>query len=197
MSAPGDVSSERALILAPLGRDAPIAAAILGEVGVPVTICADLPCLCRDLAGGAALALVVEEALHGADLGELARWLNAQPPWSDFPFILLSPRGGGLERNPAAGRLMDALGNVTFLERPFHPTTLVSLVQTALRGRRRQYEARQRMEEIREAEAQFRTMAEAIPQLAWMAEPDGHIFWYNQRWYEFTQTAPRDMEGWG
>ena len=40
------------------------------------------------------------------------------------------------------------LGNVTFLERPFHPTTLVSLAQSALRGRRRQYEARARLEEL-------------------------------------------------
>ena len=40
------------------------------------------------------------------------------------------------------------LGNVTFLERPFHPTTLISLAQSALRGRRRQYEARARLEEL-------------------------------------------------
>src|SRR5262249_40876381 len=52
-------------------------------------------------------------------------------------------------RNPAAGRHSQALGNVTFLERPFHPTTLVSIVQTALRGRRRQYEARERLEHLR------------------------------------------------
>jgi two-component sensor histidine kinase len=42
---------------------------------------------------------------------------------------------------------------VTFLERPFHPTTLVSVVQTALRGRRRQYEARERLETLRAAVA--------------------------------------------
>ena len=71
---------------------------------------------------------------------------NAQPEWSDFPFILLTQRGGGIERNPAALRFLKTLGNVTFLERPFHPTSLVSLVQSALRGRRRQYEARARLE---------------------------------------------------
>ena len=72
----------------------------------------------------------------GADLAPLC-WIGAQPEWSDFPFILLTQRGGGLERNPAAGRYLDVLGNVTFLERPFHPTTLISLAQLALRGRRR------------------------------------------------------------
>ena len=58
-----------------------------------------------------------------------------------------------MERNPAARRLATALGNVAFLERPFHPTTLVSVLQTGLRGRRRQYEARSRIETIRAAEA--------------------------------------------
>ncbi|HTI66411.1 MAG TPA: response regulator [Caulobacteraceae bacterium] len=153
MTAPGGSNSERVLILAPQGRDAQIAAGILREASVPTRVCNDLDCLCAELAGGAAAALVVEEALNTADLTCLANWITEQPPWSDLPFVLLAHRGGGLERNPAAKRLSETLGNVTFLERPFHPTTMVSVVQTALRGRRRQYEARERIAEIREAEA--------------------------------------------
>jgi PAS domain S-box-containing protein len=57
---------------------------------------------------------------------------------------------------------------------------------------RKQAEAR-----LRESEEQFRTLAEAIPQLCWMARGDGHIFWYNQRWYTYTGTTPQQMEGWG
>ncbi|MEP6714511.1 MAG: PAS domain S-box protein [Terriglobia bacterium] len=49
----------------------------------------------------------------------------------------------------------------------------------------------------RESEYQFRALADSIPQLAWMAHPDGHIFWYNRRWYEYTGATPEDMEGWG
>jgi PAS domain S-box-containing protein len=57
---------------------------------------------------------------------------------------------------------------------------------------------RKRAEEsVRESERQLRTLANAVPQLVWMAEPDGHIFWYNQRWYEYTGTTPKEMEGWG
>jgi signal transduction histidine kinase len=153
VTAPGGSNSERVLILAPQGRDAQIAAGILREASVPTRVCNDLDCLCAELAGGAAAALVVEEALNTADLTCLANWITEQPPWSDLPFVLLAHRGGGLERNPAAKRLSETLGNVTFLERPFHPTTMVSVVQTALRGRRRQYEARERIAEIREAEA--------------------------------------------
>lgn len=45
--------------------------------------------------------------------------------------------------------------------------------------------------------AQFRALANSIPNLAWMAHPDGWIFWYNRRWYEYTGTTPEEMVGWG
>jgi PAS domain S-box-containing protein len=50
---------------------------------------------------------------------------------------------------------------------------------------------------LHESEERFRTMANAIPQLAWIAKSDGYIFWYNQRWYDYTGTTPEEMEGWG
>jgi PAS domain S-box-containing protein len=49
----------------------------------------------------------------------------------------------------------------------------------------------------RESEEQFRTLADSIPQLCWMTRPDGHILWYNRRWYEYTGTTADQMEGWG
>ena len=54
--------------------------------------------------------------------------------------------------------------------------------------------ARKRVEE---SEQQFRTLAETIPHLAWMADETGHIFWYNRRWYDYTGTTLQEMEGWG
>ena len=197
MSGPKARISERALILAPRGRDAQIAAAILTEAGISPAICPDLPCLVADMGGGAGVALIVEEVLRDRGYAELARWLGHQPAWSDFPIVVLAQRGPGLERNPTAQRFSQVLGNVTFLERPFHPTTLVSIVQTALRGRRRQYEARERIEELRSAEERFRTLADNIPTLCWMAEPDGAVFWYNLRWYEYTGRTTEQQLGWG
>ena len=153
--------SERALINAPLGRDASIAAAILGEAGIPVEVCATLPQIVSGLEWGAGFAVITEESLSYADLHPLANWLDKQPDWSDFPFILLTRRGG-VERNPDAKRFLDVLGNVTFLERPFHPTTLISLAQSALRGRRRQYEARARLEDLRVGQEKYRSLFESI-----------------------------------
>ena len=142
------ILSERAIILAPLGRDAAIAAKILLEAGFAAESAGGLALLCEQIAAGAGLAIIADEALKTADLQALSDLLSHQPPWSDFPFIVLTQRGGGPEKNPFAARLAEVLGNVTFLERPFHPTTLVSVVRTAIRGRRRQYEARSRLEEL-------------------------------------------------
>ena len=147
---------ERTLILAPFGRDAAIAAGILKEAGSPCDICRDVAELVQELVRGADVAVVTEEAIRGADSRRLAAWIVNQPAWSDFPFILLTGHGGGPERNPAAAELMRLLGNVTFLERPFHPTTLISTVETGLRGRRRQYEW-QRLNEQLEQRVQERT----------------------------------------
>jgi PAS domain S-box-containing protein len=139
--------SERGLILAPLGRDAQVAASMLTEAKMRSVVSPTLVGLVEGLRDGAGFAVVTEEALRTADLHPLADWIGAQPEWSDFPFIILTLRGG-IERNPTAIRLLRTLGNVTFLERPFHPTTLVSLAQSAIRGRRRQYEARARLEAL-------------------------------------------------
>jgi signal transduction histidine kinase/ActR/RegA family two-component response regulator len=152
--------SERAIVLAPQGRDAAVACAMMSEAGLRCETARGMPELLAMLAGGAGFAVVAEEALADSDLQPLARWIDAQPEWSDFPFILLTLRGGGLERNPAARRYLGVLGNVTFLERPFHPTTLVSLARSALRGRRRQYEARARLEELHELAADLERRVE-------------------------------------
>ena len=144
--------AEGAIILAPRGRDAVIASSMLRETGLEAEVAPDLTALVSTLRQGVGFAIVTEEALRTADLRELDQFLRDQAEWSDLPFIVLTERGGGLERNPGAVRLLETLGNVTFLERPFHPTTLLSLARAALRARRRQYEARRRLEEIRDAE---------------------------------------------
>lgn len=67
----------------------------------------------------------------------------------------------------------------------------VVLVFRDVTERRRQEQA------LQDQERQFRTLANSIPQLAWIAEPDGHIFWYNTGWYDYTGTTLEQMQGWG
>lgn len=52
-------------------------------------------------------------------------------------------------------------------------------------------------EALKESEGRFRTLADSIQNLAWTAEPDGSVTWYNQRWYEYTGSTYQEMRGWG
>ena len=154
--------AERALILAPMGRDSQVALMILNEAGYGGVIAADLGALCAELEPGAGLLLIATEALLGPELETLLQYLEQQPAWSDLPIVLLTHHGGP-EQGPSS-RLSKLLGNVTFLERPFHPATLVSLVSTALRGRRRQYEARDRLIDLSESERRLQSTLETLEQ---------------------------------
>lgn len=50
---------------------------------------------------------------------------------------------------------------------------------------------------LRESESRFRDLADNMSQFAWMADEKGFIFWYNQRWFEYTGTTLEEMQGWG
>ena len=146
---------DRVLLLALRGRDAPVIEQVLSRQGHLCLACRSCDELAGELAAGAGTALVTEESLADTDRRALERWLDAQPPWSDFPFVLLATKRAG-RRPRAAVQVLDRLGNVIVLERPIHGETLVSAVASALRGRRRQYEAREHLSELLTADEQMR-----------------------------------------
>jgi len=151
---------QRILLLAPRGRDAEVICRLLADVGSGCHPSPDLPALMAELARGAATAIITEEALADADRGPLVDWLESQPPWSDFPFVILATRQAGRRSVSAADRI-DHIGNVVLLERPLNGETLISAAQSALRARRRQYKARDQMAEQAEAEERLRFALEA------------------------------------
>nr|WP_246207821.1 ATP-binding protein [Pseudomonas karstica] len=135
---------------------------MLNEAGFSGAIASHLPMLCDELGQGAGLLIIAAEALRGVDLERLLDYLQQQPAWSDLPIVLLTHHGGS-EQN-ASSHLSALLGNITLLERPFHPITLISLVTTALRGRRRQYEARDRLIDLSQSELRLQRTLETLEQ---------------------------------
>jgi signal transduction histidine kinase/CheY-like chemotaxis protein len=141
----------RALILAPLGRDAALAGSLLTQAGLAWEICPSFTSFQQSVGDSVCFGILAEEAVRSADLRALSGWVNSQPTWSDLPFIILTHRRDGAQHHPETPRLSELLGNVTFLERPFHPLTFLSVARTAAKGRFRQYEARARIQELAES----------------------------------------------
>lgn len=131
----------RILILAPRGRDAVIAAELIGQHGLEAQICMNLDELVNGLEQGAGTALVTEEALAAGNRDPLIAWVKAQPKWSDFPFVVLA-NGNKAPRTLAATATLESLGNVVLLERPLHADAMIGALRSALKARQRQYEVR-------------------------------------------------------
>jgi signal transduction histidine kinase len=141
MTSDGESAPERVLLVAPTGRDAPLAASVLRAAQVEVVVCPDLGNVVAQLEHGAGALLVAQEGLERAGALLLARWMAHQPPWSDLPVVVFTSASSPLDPSEGLSRLAP-LGNVTLLERPLRRSTLISVVRSAIRARRRQYAAR-------------------------------------------------------
>ena len=134
--------AEPVLILAPTGRDAAVVGAYLHAAGIRTHRCQDIEefCAAMDMA---AAGLLADEALPALALEVLRPALQRQPIWSDFPVILLTSSAEATAILGQRVQALGAVGNITVLERPLIPVTLLSTIQVALRSRCRQHELRQ------------------------------------------------------
>jgi signal transduction histidine kinase len=149
----------RVLILAPIGRDARLLAGTLEGLGIESTITPDVENLLNELPEGIGSAIIAEEALKPGSVQKLAEWVEAQPPWSDTPFLVLTSSGRPTPESHERAQELQALGNLTLIERPARPETVQSSVRTALRARMRQYEIRSRQEALLRANSDLEQFA--------------------------------------
>jgi signal transduction histidine kinase len=140
---------ERVLVFAPTLRDGLNTSHILGNAGISTYACSDIETVCAEIACGAGALVITEETLAAGRAEHLAARLREQPQWSDLPIIAVT-RGG--PDSAAAVQVMETLGNVILLERPVRIGTFVTATRTALRERRRQYEMRRVLAQLREAD---------------------------------------------
>jgi signal transduction histidine kinase/ActR/RegA family two-component response regulator len=137
----------RVLIHAPRGRDAAVVQSVV-EPAHAVVICPHWTDLLRELHEVSATTILTEESLAQSEFAQaLVRWLADQPPWSDYPFIVLATKHIG-RRTTQAVESLHQLGNVILLERPLNAETLASAADAAVRARIRQYATRQHLAEI-------------------------------------------------
>jgi two-component sensor histidine kinase len=144
------VAEDTLLVLAPPEMDVGLPEQLLNEAGITHHRCENVAELAA-LAPTAGAAMISEESLDEHNTGQLIRMLEGQPPWSDFPFMLMVER----KENAHDGqRLKDfeRLGNTIFLEMPFLNVSFIGNVKTMLAGRKRQYRARHQEENMSRAD---------------------------------------------
>jgi signal transduction histidine kinase len=151
-----DAVHRRVIVVAPTGRDASLVADLLRKAGYDSEACASIADACAAIRIGAGAGIIAEEALDPDRVAELSTVLRDQPPWSNFPLILLTVAGEVTVRSQRRRAMREPLGNVFLLERPVRPETLISTVDNALRSRSRQYQMREQLEQFSQAQEALR-----------------------------------------
>lgn len=150
-SSPPVSAETRILILAPLVNDGKLTAEFLERAGQSAVVCLNAAGICAEGQVGCGALLIAEEAIDHESAELLHTFIAQQPSWSDVPIAVITS-GGDVPWQRR--RLLDTFGpgsNVTLLERPFHPNTLISTMEAALRSRNRQYQVRSLLEQARES----------------------------------------------
>jgi signal transduction histidine kinase len=132
----------RILVLAPVGNDAPVTVRLLETAGLSAYGCRDIQDLVQQLDTGCAALLLAEEALGARPVQLVVEALKRQPSWSDIPIIIITTCGAATNVVFERLTVFGPAGNVSLLERPFRPITIINAAQVAARSRQRQYQVR-------------------------------------------------------
>ena len=135
------------LILAPLGADANNTLRILAQAHIAARICADMADAAQSIGNSCGALLLTEEATVSPHTRQLRDALQAQPPWSDVPVILISSRHSNSQSTNEALKAVGSPHSAILLERPLHAATLTAAVRSGLAARRRQFQVRQLLHE--------------------------------------------------
>lgn len=142
----------RTIIVAPTGKDGRLVAGLLERLTIPCHIASSITEACTLIREGAGAAIISEEAFVNGSMNELLQVLHEQPSWSDFPLILLTVSGRVTIESERLREMRRPLGNLFLLERPIRPETLLSTLEIALRGRERQYQIRDQIDQYGRAQ---------------------------------------------
>jgi PAS domain-containing protein len=184
------------VVVAPYGRDGGLIAETLRKANIACELCKDARLALPKLSNGTGALLLEEEALNDELISEFASAMQNQPPWSDAPFIVLTKSSSGTGRTSAVmARMRQPLGHTTLLERPIRPETLVSTVETVLRGRRRQFQIRDALEQLQASEGRYRSLILATSSIVWTTDSRGDIVDPLPSWESYTGQTFEQYQG--
>ena len=189
----------RVQVVAPWQRDGESLIEVLDKDGYQTQLYVDQVALAEGLGDESGVVILTQEALeHGVEA--LRGALLNQPAWSDIPFIVLRSAQPG--RLPQVSPLPSVVLNRIELERPLGAASLLSAVATAMRSRQKQFEIRDRMEELAasrkalaESEAELRRIADSLPVLIAQIDAQFRYRFVNQAYRVWFGIEPSHMLG--
>jgi PAS domain S-box-containing protein len=154
--------------------------------------------------------ILLDVQMPGMDGFETATFIKRREKTRHVPIIFLTAESGG------STRIFEgySVGAVDFISKPFEPLILRTKVQTFIELHRREQDVRVRLEQLetmeeahrvreveraqREGQERYESLAEAMPQIVWVADAHGNVHYYNQRWYDYTgmTRAETHEHGW-
>jgi signal transduction histidine kinase/ActR/RegA family two-component response regulator len=149
----------KVLVLPPTRRDGDVTRALLKDVGLDCDVVGNARMLASQLNTSIGAVVLTDAAVADPGLSSVMDALDHQPQWSDMPVILLSKPEMRLR---ADKRRFGKLTNLTVLDRPTSGRALVSAVEAAIRGRARQYQIRDQLNSLQQADAALRESAERM-----------------------------------
>lgn len=201
-SLPAERGKALILVLAPTSNDGTLTSRFLRQAGLTVAVCADFADLGRRLGENCGALLLAEEAITRASIRDLVEHLDRQPSWSDLPVIIITGTGESARIRPRYLAALGPVGNVSIIERPVRPETLVTACQVALRSRAKQYEVRELLEErdrlVSEAQQQARiydTTLSSIHDFTCTFDRHGCFLYANRPLLELFQLELADVVG--
>ena len=188
MEPSGEVAGGAVLIVAPLGKDAPLAAQVLQGVGIRAEVLPSLTEVAEELSDTTDALLISKQALLASEVPLLLDALNQQPAWSDVPVIVLTDTGFNEDVSLQMLELFGPRANITLLERPLRSVTLISTLQVAIRSRRRQREVRDLLEQ---RETALTSISDAFAAL----DRDFRYIYVNEKAAEYAGCSREEMIG--
>jgi PAS domain S-box-containing protein len=154
---------------------------VLAQSSLFGAVCVNIDAVCQELATGAGIVLLTDETIVGGGAEPLFAILDRQPAWSDLPLIVLTREG--MEDFDLSLRKS---ANATLLERPVPTSTLLSVIRSGLRARRRQYDVRDQLAErqpaaeaIRLERERLRTTLASIGDAVISTDAEGRVTFLN------------------
>lgn len=171
-----DTQNQRVVALTPTLQDTRLCRQVLEQNGIAFCCCDTVQEFIDAISEGAGVALIAQEHLSDATIGQLKETLSHQPKWSELPILVLLQVG---DIGSTALQRILSLDHVTLINRPLRIAIFVTTLLAKLRDRLRQFEVRDLLAEkdrdqqsLRQSAETFRRLIEDNPQGLYVVDAD-------------------------